>query len=79
LWDGSLDPEQVSYNLDKVKQDERAYLDFLRTLRDYGIAIMRCGAENPAGIENMASIIGEISDAAYSKVFDLKPDKNAHT
>lgn len=79
LWDGSLDPEQVSYNLDKVKQDQLAYLDFLRTLRDYGIAIMRCGTENPAGIENMASIIGEISDAAYSKVFDLKPDKNAHT
>lgn len=79
LWDGSLDQERVSHDLEHVKQDELAYLEFLRTLRDYGIAIMRHGKTKPQGIEKMAVLIGEISDAAYSKIFDLKPDKTAHT
>jgi len=40
---------------------------------------MRHGRGAPAGIENMAALIGKIADAAYSKIFDLKPVKAAHT
>ena len=77
LWDGSLDPAQISHNLEAVQASQSDYLAFLRTLRDYGIAVIR--AQDAIGIEAMAGLIGQLATAAYSPVFELKPQKTAHT
>lgn len=79
LWDSSIDPKQVSHKLKLVQQDDQACFEFLRTLRDYGIAIMRSDDKKPVGIETMAALIGDITESAYTRVFDLKPQPDAHT
>ena len=77
LWDASLPIDEVSHRLDAVTSDKSSELEFMRTLRDYGLAIVR-SAES-IGIENMAGLIGRVAAAAYSPVFELKPQKTAHT
>jgi alpha-ketoglutarate-dependent taurine dioxygenase len=78
LWDASLDINQISHSLVEVESDDLAYLNLLRDLRDFGIAIVKGGAMQP-GIEHMAGLIGDMADAAYTKVFELKPNSQAHT
>ena len=77
LWDGSLDPGQISHRLDEVQTSQASYLEFLRRLRDYGLAVIR--GHEPIGVEAMAGLIGQLAAAAYNPVFELKPQKNAHT
>ena len=72
-----LNLEHITQRLDQVQTDPESYLDFLRSLRDYGIAVIR--GHEPIGIENMAGLIGRLAAAAYNPVFELKPQKNAHT
>ncbi len=77
LWGSDLNLEHITQRLDQVQTDPESYLDFLRSLRDYGIAVIR--GHEPIGIENMAGLIGRLAAAAYNPVFELKPQKNAHT
>ena len=77
LWDGSLPLETIAHRLDEVQASPSANLDFLRTLRDYGLAVIR--GHQPIGIANMAGQIGPLAAAAYNPIFDLKPQENAHT
>ena len=77
LWDASLSPAEISHRYDDVARDQNACLEFMRSLRDYGMAVIR--ADESHGIENMAGLIGDIDDAAYCKIFELKPQQNAHT
>ena len=76
LWDAALDLERVAHEHGRVAVDEAAMLDFLRDLRDYGLALVRSG--EPVGIEAMAGLIGAINTAAYDAVYELKPDPGAH-
>ena len=79
LWNASLDPVEVSHDYTEILSGRTSYLNFLRCLRDFGIAIVRRGAGEAAGIETMTSLIGDIADAAYEKIFELKPQKDQHT
>ena len=77
LWDASLEVDEIAHRLSEVTADASDYLDFLRTLRDYGVALMR--SDEPIGIKNMAELIGPLAAAAYHPIFELKPQKTAHT
>ena len=77
LWDASLDIDDISHDLEAITANPPDELQFLRTLRDFGVAIVR--SNKAVGIENMAGLIGRMAAAAYSPVFELKPQKSAHT
>lgn len=79
LWDATLELADVSHRLDEIENSDRAALDFMRCLRDYGLAVVRRGACRAVGIEAMAALIGDIAEAAYKPVFELRPDPAAHT
>ncbi len=79
LWDSTLAPERVSHPLEAIESSEFAALEFMRCLRDYGIAIVRRENREARGIAAIAALIGEIAAAAYSPVFDLKPSPDVHT
>jgi alpha-ketoglutarate-dependent taurine dioxygenase len=79
LWDASLDLNSVSHSYVAVRTDSEKYFGFLRSLRDYGIAIIRRDSAEAVGIEVMSSFIGDIAEAAYEKVFEINPQVVAHT
>ncbi len=77
LWDASLPAEAISHDYARVCSDDAARLDFMRSLRDYGIALV--SAQDPPGIEAMAGLIGEIAGATYDPVFELVPSPDELT
>lgn len=79
LWDGTLEIDRVSHSLDAIRGDDLAALGFMRCLRDYGLAIVRRAGAEATGIEVMAALLGDIAEAAYTPVFDLRPNPAAHT
>ena len=79
LWKASLDLTEVSHDYTEMLSERTSYLNFLRCLRDYGIAIVRRGSAETVGIESMTSLIGDIANAAYEKIFEIKPQQNQHT
>ena len=77
LWDASLSLDEVSHRLNEIRANKSAELNFMRSLRDYGIAIVR--SDERIGIESMAGLIGKLAAAAYNPIFELKPQQRAHT
>ena len=77
LWDAELQPESIAHDYLDVKGDPAARLDFMRCLRDYGIALVRNSGQ--CGIEAMAALIGDIAGAAYDPVFELRPNPDQQT
>lgn len=74
LWGQSISLELPKHDYVECISDDSSYLDLLRDIRDFGFSIVtNCPTEN--GIETTAALIGDMADAAYSKVFDLKPDE----
>ena len=63
----------------EVSREDRARLDFLGKIRDYGFVIVRNGPREDQGVEIVANLIGQVSDSAYGKVFDLSPKSHHKT
>lgn len=77
LWNSELDTTSVEVDFEAVRCNDSDRLDLYRKLRDYGCVIVRNGPSEPGSIETVASMVGEMGDSAYSKIFDLTPSGSA--
>lgn len=75
LWDAALSAESIAHDYTAVSTDAQARFEFMRTLRDYGAALVRDPGQR--GIEAMAELVGDINEAAYESIFELvaSPDQ----
>ena len=73
LWNANQSLDELSHDYASLRDDPGRYFDFLRCLRDFGVALVRRRAAEAVGIERMTSLIGDIANAAYDPVFEIKP------
>ena len=72
-WNASISHSLPTSYYGEVSQSDQARLDFLGKIRDYGFVVVRDGPREDNGVEIVANLVGEVSDSAYGKVFDLTP------
>ena len=76
-WDARINSNLPTVQFSEVAHDDQRRLDFLGKIRDYGFVVVRGGPVDEDGVETIANLVGEVSDSAYGKVFDLAP-KSSH-
>ena len=74
LWDNKMSTSYPSHDYGVLGDNGESYLEFLRDIRDYGFAVVTGAPVGKTDIIRVAGLIGALADAAYAKVFDLKPD-----
>ena len=74
LWDAGISDAPPTHDYSACKDDTQSYLTFLRDVRDFGFAVITGAPVGAEEIVKVAGLIGELADAAYSRIFDLKPD-----
>ena len=72
-WNSDISNALPTVNYLQAKQSHEARLDFLGKIRDYGFVVVRGGPREENAVETVANLVGEVSDSAYGKVFDLTP------
>ncbi len=78
-WNSDISAAPPTVEFAQAQSSNEHLLDFLRKLRDYGFVIVRNGPCDVGSVEIVASLISEIADSAYGKIFDLNPNKTALT
>ena len=76
LWDCALQDELPMVSYSTAYNTDSGRMDLYRKLRDFGVVIVAGGAPEPGCAEKAAKLVGELSDAEYSQVFDLTPTPN---
>jgi len=79
LWDGEIVSELPAVEFAAASADERVRFELLRHLRDYGFVLVRGGPARPGGVEAVASLVGDLGEAAYTRIFDLTPSSKTRT
>ena len=74
LWDAGISEAPPTHDFNACRDDTQSYLAFLRDVRDFGFAVITAAPVGEREIVNVAGLIGELAEAAYSRIFDLKPD-----
>jgi gamma-butyrobetaine dioxygenase len=72
-WGAQIVSALPSVRFDVAQSDKSVRLEFFRKLRDYGFVVVRGGPIRDDGVEAVANLIGDVSDSAYGKIFDLSP------
>ena len=72
-WGASIKSALPSVEFQAAETDDNARFDLFGKLRDYGFVVVRGGPARDDGVERVATLIGEITDSAYGKIFDLTP------
>lgn len=76
LWAAEIVDHMPAFEYDAAARDEYTRLDLYRRLRDYGFVVVR---NVRGGVEQAASLIGDLGDSAYSRIFDLTPSSRVRT
>lgn len=79
VWDSRICEHLPAVRYRQASKEAEHRLDCLRKLRDYGFVIVRGGPETEQGAERVAGLIGEVSDSAYGRFFDLTPGSKYRT
>lgn len=79
IWDSSLMANLPEVEFDAAANTDEGRLQLYRNLRDYGFAIVRGGPKEAGGIKQVAEMIGQMGQSAYSEIFDLMPKSKLKT
>ncbi|MFT5506434.1 MAG: gamma-butyrobetaine dioxygenase [Gammaproteobacteria bacterium] len=79
LWDCSINSGLPESEFPIVQSSETALLDLYQKLLDYGFVVIRNGPAEKGGVEQVARLIGEMNESAYTQIFDLSPSSSVKT
>ena len=83
LWRAELGEARPTVEHDRVMADDRALLDWLYLLRDYGFAVMRGVPAEPGRVARIAERIAFARETNFGRIFDVvsmaEPNSNAYT
>ena len=79
LWDAKIAIDMPTVEFDAANADERVRFNLLRRLRDYGFVLVRGGPDRPGGVEEVANLVGNLGESAYTRIFDLSPSSKTRT
>ncbi len=77
LWDAQITASIPCVEYRESVRCDHTRLELLRHLRDYGFVWVKRGPPTENGIEAVAGLIGQVTESAYGKFFDLSPG-NTH-
>ena len=78
-WNADISGAPPAVDFDAARSHDGERLDLYRALRDYGFVLVRGGPKELGFVEEVAMMIGELGDSAYSKIFDLSPKGQVRT
>ena len=82
-WSAALSAAMPGADYDAVVGSESALLDWLRTVRDAGVAVLRGTPREPLGVLALARLIGPVRATNFGEHFDVvsmpDPNSNAYT
>lgn len=76
IWNRMLHPEMCFFDLERVRVEPRARLDWLETIHDYGFAGLSGIPLDRAAVEKVVEMIGPIRETNFGRVYDIKPKRN---
>lgn len=79
LWDAKIKTGLPRVEFQSARDSDSARMTLYGLLRDYGFVIVSNGGQSPGSIEQVANLIGDLGDSAYSKIFDLTPAAKIRT
>ena len=79
LWDATIADQLPEIDFSSARSDERARFQMLCHLRDAGFVVVRGGPARAGVVEEVASLVGDLGEAAYTRVFDLSPSGTVQT
>ncbi|MEJ2177632.1 MAG: TauD/TfdA family dioxygenase [Gammaproteobacteria bacterium] len=79
IWNHDISSELPKIKYQQAIADALSRFELFRMLRDYGFVIVAQGPCNPGSIEQVAKLIGDLGDSAYSRIFDLTPSSLTRT
>lgn len=79
LWDARISTSIPRVSFAAVQQDEWQLFDMYRKLRDFGFVVVSDAPAVKGGVEAVASLIGDMADSAYTRIFDLSPSSAIKT
>ena len=79
LWDSNLSDKIPVVGFDEARAEGRNRLQLYRELRDYGFVVITGGPCEAGSIEEVARLIGDLGESAYTKIFDLTPKSKTRT
>ena len=82
-WGSELSKAMPGADYDAVTSSDGALLDWLRLLREFGVAILRCTPRQPLSVLSLAGLIGPARATNFGEHFDVfskpEPNSNAYT
>ena len=82
-WGAELSEAMPSADYDAVTGSDDALLDWLRLLRDFGVAVLRDTPREPLSVLALAGLIGPARATNFGEHFDVvskpEPNSNAYT
>ena len=82
-WGAELSKAMPGADYDAVTSSDGALLDWLRLLRDFGIAVLRGTPREPLSVLALAALIGPARATNFGEHFDVvskpEPNSNAYT
>ena len=82
-WGAELSEAMPGADYDAVTSSDDALLDWLRLLRDYGVAVLRNTPREPLSVLALAGLIGPARATNFGEHFDVlskqEPNSNAYT
>ncbi len=82
-WGAELSGAMPGADYDAVTSSDDALLDWLRLLRDYGVAVLRNTPREPLSVLTLAGFIGPARATNFGEHFDVlskhEPNSNAYT
>lgn len=79
LWDARIVDTLPAVDYTAAAESDAGCMQLLRKLRDFGFVVVRNGPCTDDGIERVASLIGDIAESAYGRLFDLSPKSSIKT
>lgn len=79
LWDSTVSSDLPSVDYQTAVRDEATRLTLYRKLRDYGFVVLCGGPAEPDSVAEVASLVGDLGESAYDKIFDLSPSSKVRT
>jgi hypothetical protein len=79
IWNNELEAGLPMVSFNEARDREQVRMTLYRKLRDYGFVIVLGGPSEKGFIQSVASMIGDLSESAYEKIFDLSPKSSVRT
>lgn len=83
LWDAGLGDHPPSFDMADLERDGPEFHDWLVSLRDLGLTLIRGAPREPGFVARLARRIAFVRETSFGVIFDVqskpRPDSNAYT